>query len=333
MGGTAAPQEAEALRETCAYLRSLIESSPDALVTVDATGKITDVNTAAVKITGVARNTLLGGDFASCFTDAEKARAFCRRAFDKGKVSDFPITVCHASGTVAEVLCNATVYRNEHGKESGVLVTVRDITALRRAEQAQRESEERLLVASRVAGLGTFTYYFEFDARLFSPELKTLMGLAPDVPILLYADRIPVAIHQEDREAFRTAQLAARDPHGAGRFELDCRIYWPDGAIRWLHVMWQTEFEGKGERRQPWRVVGAALDITERKRTEDALKDALRDIRTLRGIVPICAKCKKIRDDQGYWEQVEVYVHQHTEAEFSHGICPDCMKVLYPDYC
>ena len=62
------------------------------------------------------------------------------------------------------------------------------------------------------------------------------------------------------------------------------------------------------------------------------LHQALAHIKTLRGIVPICASCKNIRDDQGYWKQVEVYVHDHSEAEFSHGICPACMKKLYPEY-
>ena len=61
------------------------------------------------------------------------------------------------------------------------------------------------------------------------------------------------------------------------------------------------------------------------------LGKALDEIKTLRGIVPICAHCKKIRDDKGFWQQVEVYVHRHTKAEFSHGICPECAKSLYPD--
>jgi PAS domain S-box-containing protein len=76
----------------------------------------------------------------------------------------------------------------------------------------------------------------------------------------------------------------------------------------------------------------AFMDITEHKRTEEALKKALDDIRTLRGILPICSNCKKIRDDQGLWNSVEKYVRDHTEAEFSHGLCPDCMKNLYPEF-
>ena len=58
--------------------------------------------------------------------------------------------------------------------------------------------------------------------------------------------------------------------------------------------------------------------------------EALKNIKTLRGLLPICASCKKIRDDKGYWNGLETYIHQHTEAEFTHGICPECMQKLYP---
>ena len=86
-------------------------------------------------------------------------------------------------------------------------------------------------------------------------------------------------------------------------------------------------------------ILSYGQDITERKRAEEALEEehrrlqkALDDVRTLRGIVPICASCKKIRDDRGYWNQVEKYVSEHSEAEFSHGICPECLKKLYPEF-
>jgi hypothetical protein len=62
------------------------------------------------------------------------------------------------------------------------------------------------------------------------------------------------------------------------------------------------------------------------------LQEALDNIKTLRGLIPICSHCKKIRDDEGYWQDVAVYVRDHSEAEFSHSICNDCMKKLYPDY-
>jgi len=61
------------------------------------------------------------------------------------------------------------------------------------------------------------------------------------------------------------------------------------------------------------------------------LQEALNDIKILKGFLPICAKCKKIRDDQGYWNQVEKYISEHSEAKFTHGICPQCANELYPD--
>lgn len=79
-------------------------------------------------------------------------------------------------------------------------------------------------------------------------------------------------------------------------------------------------------------------DITGRKRAEkererlvSELREALEEVKTLRGIVPICANCKKIRDDEGYWHQVEAYIEKHSQAKFSHSICPECARKLYPE--
>ena len=69
----------------------------------------------------------------------------------------------------------------------------------------------------------------------------------------------------------------------------------------------------------------------EQKRLVIQLQDALANIKTLHGLIPICASCKQIRDDKGYWNQIESYIRDHSEAEFSHGICPECMKKLYPN--
>ena len=64
----------------------------------------------------------------------------------------------------------------------------------------------------------------------------------------------------------------------------------------------------------------------------EKLKKALEEIKTLRGILPICSKCKKIRDDRGSWKGIEAYIQDHSNAEFSHGICPECARELYPDF-
>jgi PleD family two-component response regulator len=62
------------------------------------------------------------------------------------------------------------------------------------------------------------------------------------------------------------------------------------------------------------------------------LQEALDQVKTLSGLLPICANCKKVKDDQGYWQQVEMYVQEHSDARFSHGFCPNCFRELYPDY-
>ncbi|MHC4321989.1 MAG: PAS domain-containing protein, partial [Planctomycetota bacterium] len=85
-------------------------------------------------------------------------------------------------------------------------------------------------------------------------------------------------------------------------------------------------------------LIGAILDITARKEAENErekliseLKVALDKVQVLSGFLPICASCKKIRDDKGYWNQIEEYIRDHSEAEFSHSICPECVETLYPD--
>jgi YesN/AraC family two-component response regulator len=73
-------------------------------------------------------------------------------------------------------------------------------------------------------------------------------------------------------------------------------------------------------------------DLMELRRLNDELKTALENVKLLNGLLPICANCKSIRNDQGYWEAVEGYITEHSEAHFSHSICPSCLALLYPEY-
>ncbi|MCP4215630.1 MAG: response regulator [bacterium] len=75
-----------------------------------------------------------------------------------------------------------------------------------------------------------------------------------------------------------------------------------------------------------------ASELLVRVKTHLNLKRAMDEVKTLRGILPICASCKKIRDDKGYWKQVEEYIENNTEIEFSHGLCPGCLETLYPEF-
>jgi DNA-binding NtrC family response regulator len=78
-------------------------------------------------------------------------------------------------------------------------------------------------------------------------------------------------------------------------------------------------------------LVRAIRYAIERQKLVVKLRDALAQVKTLQGMIPICASCKQIRDDKGFWHQVEIYVSNHTAAEFSHSVCPACIKALYPE--
>jgi len=86
-------------------------------------------------------------------------------------------------------------------------------------------------------------------------------------------------------------------------------------------------------------IMSSVIDITERKQHQferealiEQLQQALAEVKTLSGMLPICSSCKKIRDDKGYWSSIEAYIHKHSGAKLTHGICPDCRKKLYPEY-
>ena len=110
------------------YIRSLIEASLDPFVAISADGKITDVNEASVMVTGVSRGNLIGTDFSSYFTDPKKASEGYKEAFDKGFVSDFPLTIKHKDGSLTYVAYNASVYKDDQGNILGVFAAARDIS-------------------------------------------------------------------------------------------------------------------------------------------------------------------------------------------------------------
>jgi PAS domain S-box-containing protein len=126
----------EELREASLYTRSLIEASLDPLVTISREGKITDVNEATEKVTGVARERLIGSDFSSYFTEPETAQRGYEEVFAKGFVHDYPLAIRHTAGSVTDVLYNASIFQNERGEIAGVFAAARDITERKRAEDA-----------------------------------------------------------------------------------------------------------------------------------------------------------------------------------------------------
>ncbi len=125
----------EALRLSNIYNRSLIEASLDPLVTIGPDGKITDVNGATELVTGYSRNELIGTDISDYFTEPEKARTGYQQVFIHGEVRDYPLEIRHKDGNITPVLYNASVYKDEAGKVTGIFAAARDITERKKAEE------------------------------------------------------------------------------------------------------------------------------------------------------------------------------------------------------
>jgi PAS domain S-box-containing protein len=111
------------------YSLSLIEASLDPLITINIDGKITDMNEATVKITGVKREDLIGSDFFEYFTDPKMARDVYQKVFAEGSVADSPLTICHNQGKLTDVLFNGSVYKDNKGSVLGIVIVARDVTA------------------------------------------------------------------------------------------------------------------------------------------------------------------------------------------------------------
>ncbi len=124
------------------YASSLIEASLDPLITINTEGKITDMNQAKVKITGIEREKLIGTNFYDYFTDPQKAREVYRDVFKNGSITNFPLTFCHQNGKLTEVLFNGSVYRDDDGNVLGAVVVARDITEQKWAKELQIANKE-----------------------------------------------------------------------------------------------------------------------------------------------------------------------------------------------
>jgi PAS domain S-box-containing protein len=154
LGVFAAARDITAQKQASQYARSLVEASLDPLVTISPEGKITDLNEATARATGVPRDDLIGTDFANYFTEPEKAREGYQQAFARGFVTDYPLTIRHREGRLSHVLYNASVYRDVNSNVLGVFAAARDITPLKRAEVELAEQRAREL--ERLAELERF---------------------------------------------------------------------------------------------------------------------------------------------------------------------------------
>ena len=170
----------KALGMANAYNRSLIEVSLDPLVTIGPDGKITDVNRATEIVTGYFRSELIGTDFSDYFTEPEKAKEGYQYVFQKGLVRDYQLEIRHKHGHITPVLYNASIYRDENGRVTGVFAAARDITELKKAEEKIKalanavESSNDAIITGTLDG--TITSWNKGAEQIYGYLAEEVMG-------------------------------------------------------------------------------------------------------------------------------------------------------------
>ncbi len=212
-----------------------------------------------------------------------------------------------------------------------VYLLEKEITERKKAQETLRESEERYRDLVEQAGIAITIDDAEGNIKYYNSEFSKLFGYEKNDSEL---KNIGSLIHPYDKSwvmNFHIDRIKGRDV--PSRYEF--RGMKKDGSTVYVEVYSVLLMEGSvftGTRSYLW-------DITERKKQEEErnnlvseLRNALNEVKKLSGLLPICSRCKSIRDDTGYWLKLEEYVSTHSDAQFSHGLCPSCMQELYPDY-
>lgn len=324
----------ELVRDRERSYRQLFEESVDAVFVVDEHQRIADTNRAATVLTGEPTSSLVGRLFFGQLFHIEHDGTIPAPAKSLFDGAECQVSLLRINGTRANCLLSSSVRRDHDGTGIGHQVFVRDITERMRANEAMALLSERTaaILASAgegVVGLdldGNHTFVSSSAAAMFGHRTEELIGTAGH------------STWHHTRSNGRPYPLEECAIHAADQSGSTIRrsdeIFWRKDGTSFPVEFISTPLRERG------KLTGTVVvfsDITERRRAESErerlvheLQDALAEVKTLSGILPICAWCKQVRDDEGYWHQVEVYVRDHSEAEFSHGICPSCAARVDP---
>jgi len=328
------------LHESHERYKSIFDQSPIAIEWYDSQGILVDINHTCMALFGIKNPRELKGF--NLFEDPnlpekekEKLRAGSGAAyetsFDFSKVKENKLYSTSHDGIswldVSIIPMKKPPY--------GFLVQIQDITKGKRARIALKESEARWNFALEGTGDGVWDWNVVTGRVFFSRRWKEMLGYGED-EIGDTLEEWNSRVHPEDMPGV-AKEIEAHLQRKIPIYHNEHRVLCKDGSYKWILDRGKViEWTEDGE---PVRIIGTHADITERKELEaerekfiSELEEALGKVKTLKGLLPICSHCKKIRDDEGYWNHLESYIDQHFDAQFSHGICPDCLKKYYPDF-
>lgn len=330
------------LRKSEIKFHTILDTIKEGFFELDLSGSFTFVNDAEAKMLGYSKEELMGMNYRK-YTSGQAAKAlrdvFIRmyQTSEPALLQDYEIIMKDGTRCIHEL--SATLIRNSSGRPVGFQGLSRDITKRKHIEQTLRESEERYRFIAE--NMNDVVWMADMDLRIkyVSPCIEKVTGFSPDefmhkrLHELLTPGSFTHALdimkqeleHENDEDC---------DPSRTVTIELEHLK--KDGSTVWVELLIGAIRDDTG---RLTGIHGVSRDINERRKYElerehlvERLQDALAHVKTLSGLLPICANCKKIRDDKGYWNQLESYISDHSEAVFTHGICPECSKMLYPDY-
>lgn len=207
-----------------------------------------------------------------------------------------------------------------------------EILERKKSEEALKKEENKFRTVA------DYTYAWEYwispsgNMRYVSPSCERISGYGRDefmqTPLLISS-----IVHPDDNQLFR--RHLEEELYDEKVCQMEFRIINKKGEVCWIIHTCQPvyDYEGKyiGRRASNHDITARKLIWEEKERLIIERQKALDKVKVLSGFLPICASCKKIRDDKGYWKQIELYISDHSEAEFSHGICPECAEKMYPE--
>ena len=317
----------EASRESEKRYRDLYEDAPNAYFSVDAAhGSIVMCNKAAERMLGYDKASLLAARVLDLYADTVDGKSRAQAVFERFKrgepIRDIELQMKHKDGHPIWASLSVELVRDAAGDVLESRSMAIDISERKRAEEALREKEYIIQSSSSIIATadlqGNMTYGNPAFLRAWRfDDAKEFLG-RPFSDFWLVEHRL---------DEIMQALL------GEGTWFDEIEAKRKDGSLFDVQVLAAMVSDKEGN---PVALTSTSVDVTDRKRAEQErerllaeLQDAALQVKTLSGMLPICSSCKKIRDDTGYWNQIEVYIRDHSEAEFSHGICPECFTRLY----